>query len=415
MKHKILLSSAILIFFFASWYCPAPVANNESSCVKCHTNETLLKKLCRKQTPAQSAGERRTEASRPVSAEAFYRGFLVNGKLLEKDPHFEKGCSFCHNGNEAGLDKDSSHKGLVTRPSDNVKTCGQCHPIIAYDFNKSLHFTAMGQRTGVCRRFSQSELKEFDERVFEKSCRSCHASCGDCHVQSPSVGGSNMGLIRKHAFVRKDEGKTCGYCHGSSVYPEFTGCYGGNPDIHFQKGMGCVDCHNKHEIHGDGISYKEGNAVKERPSCRGCHKPGQELESLSRLAHSTHEGRVSCYGCHSGGEYRNCYGCHLGKGSTSKPGFMLGLNPRDKKSVTTLRLAPTTRETFSKSGLKMEHYDDVPNYWDSPVHNIGKQTDRTRACDSCHSDRKGFLTREMLIEKGSKANNGLLYTPSPLQ
>ena len=37
-----------------------------------------------------------------------------------------------------------------------------------------------------------------------------------------------------------------------------------------------MDCHNKHEIHGDGILYKEGNAVKERPSCRGCHKPGQE-------------------------------------------------------------------------------------------------------------------------------------------
>jgi hypothetical protein len=62
----------------------------------------------------------------------------------------------------------------------------------------------------------------------------------------------------------------------------------------------------------------------------------------------------------------------------------------------------------------MENYDALPNYWDSPVHNIRKRTDRTRSCDACHVEKKGFLTREKLIENGSQANRKLLYQPKPI-
>ena len=103
----------------------------------------------------------------------------------------------------------------------------------------------------------------------------------------------------------------------------------------------------------------------------------------------------------------------MGSGATSKPGFYLGLNPRDKKTVTTLRLIPTVRDTFEKAGIKMENFDVLPNYWDSPVHNIKKRTERTWYCDACHVEKKGFLTQEMLIEKGSKANERLIYSPKP--
>ena len=326
-----------------------------------------------------------------------------------------KSCTSCHGGNDAGVDKETSHKGFVKRPSDNLKTCGQCHSKIAGTYSKSLHYTTIGQRTGVSGRFSKAELKQFDEKVFEKSCRSCHASCGDCHVQSPSIGGLNLGLINGHQFVKKDEGKTCAFCHGGRVYPEYTGDYGGSADVHYQKGMLCMDCHKKQELHGDGSAYLTKEAVKDRPRCVACHTSlGKEQKLVTRIAHTRHEGKVSCYACHSGGDYRNCYGCHLGTGATSKPGFLLGLNPRDMKSITTLRLIPTVRDTFGKAGIKMENFDAVPNYWNSPVHNIKKRTDRTRACDSCHIDKKGFMTKQMLIENGSKANEALIYSPKPI-
>ncbi len=258
-------------------------------------------------------------------------------------------------------------------------------------------------------------MKQFDAQVFEKSCRSCHASCGDCHVKSPAIGGISPGLIDSHKFVKKDEGKTCALCHGGRVYPEYTGEYGGFADAHYQKGMLCMDCHKKEQMHGDGNLYLTKEAVKERPRCVTCHpKLGQEQRLVTRLAHTKHEGKVACYACHSGGTYRNCYSCHMDTGSTSKPGFYLGLNPRDKKTVTTLRLVPAVRDTFAKAGLKMSHFDAVPNYWNSPVHNIRKRTDRTRACDSCHIDKKGFLTEEMLIPNGSKANGALIYSPKEI-
>ena len=307
-----------------------------------------------------------------------------------------------------------AHKGLIIRPSDNLKSCAPCHSKIIATYSKSLHYTSAGQRNGIIGRFSPEETKIFDQKVFEGSCRSCHASCGDCHVKAPAIAGISIGLIQGHKFVRRDEGKTCAFCHGGRVYPEYTGEYGGSPDAHYQKGIACMDCHKKTQVHGDGTDYASKQDMKDRPQCINCHKQGNEQKLVAKAAHERHTGKVSCYGCHSATEYRDCSACHLGTGSVSKPGLHLGLNPRKKGEVTTLRLIPTVRDTFKKAGIEMANFDSLPNYWNSPAHNIRKRTDRTRSCDSCHVDRKNFLTKETLIENGSKANERLIYAPKPI-
>jgi hypothetical protein len=319
------------------------------------------------------------------------------------------GCKTCHGGDEKGGSKAAAHKGLIVRPSDDLKTCGNCHKAIADTYAKSLHYTSAGQRHGVKARFSSAELAMFDKKVFNQSCRSCHASCGDCHVKSPPVSGITLGLIAGHKFVKKNEGKTCAFCHGGRVYPEFTGEYGGSPDVHYQKGMMCMDCHKKSEIHGDGTMAVNKQSVKDRPRCLTCHKLAD-----SQMAHNIHQNKVSCQGCHANGDYRQCINCHLGPGSTSKPGFILGRNPRDNKTLTTLRLVPAVRDTFKSVGIAMSNFDAAPNYWDSPVHSIKKRTPRTRSCDSCHVKREGFLTEKALIKDGSKANRNLIYNLKPM-
>jgi hypothetical protein len=334
---------------------------------------------------------------------------MVNPEAIGKDFHFAMECVSCHKGNDKKESKESAHAGFIPRPSDNIKNCGTCHKKIGRNYKMSLHYTSGGQREGVKPRFSPEELKTFDTKVFNQSCRSCHASCGDCHVKSPPVSGITTGLIQGHKFVKKNEGKTCSSCHGGRVYPEFTGEYGGTPDVHYQKGMMCVDCHKKNEMHGDGKMYKSRKEVRDRPQCLSCHKDRKD-----QIAHEIHKDTVSCQGCHSSGEYRQCYGCHTDTGSTSQPGFFLGLNPRDKKTLTTLRLVPTLKSTFNKAGIKMENFDALPNYWDSAVHNIKKRTTRTRSCDSCHVDKEGFLKKEMLIKDGSKANEALIYNIKPI-
>jgi hypothetical protein len=338
----------------------------------------------------------------------------VDRKLLDGDPHFAEGCASCHRGDEKAASRDKAHAGLVKRPSSDLKVCGKCHEKIADTYKGSLHFTAAGLRQGVSGRFSPRELKIFDEKVFQQSCRSCHASCGDCHVMSPKIGGVTTGLLKNHQFVAKDDGKTCAMCHGGRVYPEFTGDLGGSADVHYQKGMTCLNCHKKMEFHGTGTIYQAKAEVKEKPACVNCHKPGSEKTEKAKASHAQHGKKVACQACHSGGSYSNCSGCHLGKGATPKADFNLGLDPSDRKTLTTLRLVPTVRDTFKSAGIAMERYDALPNYWGSPVHNIKKRTDRTRSCEACHVGKQGFLTKEKLIKDGSKANELLLYNPKPI-
>jgi hypothetical protein len=342
-----------------------------------------------------------------------YKGIVVDKALIGQDPHFQEGCGSCHGGNERGKTKEEAHGNMVKRPSVNPEKCAGCHGDIAKSYRTSLHFTAAGLKNGVSPRFSEAEKKTFNEKVFEKSCRSCHASCGDCHVRGPAIGGISIGFLKGHRFVKKDDGKTCAFCHGGRVYPEFTGEYGGRADVHYQKGMTCLDCHTKTGLHGDGNMYQTRKEVKDRPSCTKCHKAGQEATDKARKAHATHREKLSCAACHSSAPYRNCYECHLGKGATSRPSFILGMSPRDPKVITTLRVIPVVRDTFVAEGIKMEHFDALPNYWDATPHNIAKRTERTRSCEVCHKEKKDFLTKERLIKEGAKANERLLYIPKP--
>ncbi len=332
-------------------------------------------------------------------------GYVVTQDAVDSDAHFYLDCQTCHQGNPAGTDKASSHKGLVARPSDKpVESCGQCHEQIAKTYTLSLHYTAAGMRNGVSGRFNAAEKKIFDASVFEQSCRSCHASCGDCHVKSPVISGINTGLLDGHKFVKVDESKTCALCHGGRVYPEFTGEYGGTPDVHYRKGMTCVDCHSGEQFHGDGVAYAGRRDVADKPACADCHDIATMGNASTQQAHATHEDSVSCSACHTASVYRQCSSCHLGGGATASPAIVLGENPRVPGQLTTLRLIPTVRDTFAKAGIAQASYDALPNYWDAVPHNMAKRTDRTRDCDSCHEDHTYWLEAGA-IPKGLSLKN----------
>ena len=281
---------------------------------------------------------------------------------------------------------------MLFRSDDPVKSCGLCHEDIAKSYTLSLHYTAAGMKNGVAPRFNASERKAFDQKVFEQSCRSCHASCGDCHVKSPVISGVNTGLIDGHKFIAKAEDKTCALCHGGRVWPEFTGEYGGTPDVHYRKGMSCTDCHTGEQFHGTGVAASGRKAVENRPSCTDCHDLSKLGKASTKDTHATHDGRVSCSACHTASAYRQCSNCHEGKGATSSPAIILGKNPRNPEELVTLRLIPTVRATFKEhAGITMSNFDALPNYWDAVPHNIAKRTDRTRDCGTCHADRTYYL------------------------
>lgn len=399
------------MFLFLST--PFVVANDEG-CIQCHTDESSLQMLVNIPKLENISGVSPAGEITSVKPDTYYRRYLVDKKALNKDPHFENGCVFCHKGDAKSIDQETAHKGIVKRPSADLKLCGDCHDDIAKTYSNSLHYNVSGLLGKTSKRLSKNEEKMFKDKVFGQSCRSCHASCGDCHVSLPSVKGIRNDFIAGHRFVKKNESKTCALCHGGRVYPEYTGKLSGTPDVHFQKGMTCTSCHKKVQLHGDGNIYMNKDEVINRPKCRDCHKKGKEAKAVAKLAHEKHEGKVSCQGCHVQAAYTGCYSCHNGKASFSKPSLILGVNPVDRKSLTTLRAIPVTRDIFAKYGIKMEKFDESPDYRQAPIHNIRKSTDRTRSCDICHIAKKDFLTEKLLIKNGSKANEGLIFKMGPL-
>ncbi|MEN6319798.1 MAG: multiheme c-type cytochrome, partial [Syntrophaceae bacterium] len=284
-----------------------PATGGSESCTGCHTDESIMRSLVEMPEPKGNASRGAIGPAGPPSAikpETYYKRYYVEKAVLDKDPHFAGGCVPCHKGNSKAMDKDEAHKGVLRRPSADPKTCADCHDDIARSYRNSLHYTLRGFVTKTSRRLSAKEEKVFTEKVFGQSCRSCHATCGDCHVSSPAIDGIRAGFIKGHAFVKKDEAKTCAVCHGARVYQEFTGKHAGPPDVHYQKNMACLQCHKKTHLHGDGNVYNSKDEVRGTPACRDCHKTGAEKNPVAKLAHSKHDGRVTCYGCHVDGVYR---------------------------------------------------------------------------------------------------------------
>lgn len=412
-SRRIMKFATFFAIFFLFLTCAAPASSE--GCIQCHTDESILQSLVATPTIKPQTGVGPAGVPAAMTPKTYHKRFLIDKTILDKDPHFINGCSSCHKGDEKSLDQEKAHIGITKKPSADLKVCSECHSDITETYQNAPHYTVQGMLNKVSKRFSKKEERIFTEKVFEQSCKSCHASCGDCHVSSPSKGGVSNGFIKGHSFVKKNEEKTCGACHGGWVYPEYTGKQNSKSDVHFQRGMTCIDCHKKNHIHGvpDGVQKNE-KTVPSKPRCIDCHTLGREAKVTARLAHSRHQGSVSCYGCHVQGVYTNCFDCHIGKGATSKLGFLLGVNPGDKRTLTTLRAIPVVRDTFFSAGIKMENFDEVPDYRAASVHNIHKITERTQSCDTCHVKRKGFLSKESLMKNGSKANEGLIFKLLPL-
>ena len=298
---------------------------------------------------------------------------------------------------------------MIARPSSRIENCAPCHKEISDHYKKSLHYTTSGLRNGIRKRFSKAQLEQFDSKIFQQSCRSCHASCGDCHVKTPVVAGVNQGLFANHRFRKKNEDKTCSACHGGRIYAEYTGKTSGVPDVHYsESGMNCLNCHKAKELHGDGTEAESKNNLKGKPACTDCHK--MNASAKTGTVHKQHDSKVSCQACHVVSGYNHCSSCHVGKGAKPSQGFFLGRDPQNRDRIVLLRMTPAARDTFASAGISMDNYDQAANFWAAPVHNIRKKTARTRTCAPCHTENKeGFITESDFPAGGSQQNRTLLY------
>jgi hypothetical protein len=160
-------------------------------------------------------------------------------------------------------------------------------------YTKSLHYTNKGIE------FIYSKEQGGLERLTGMSANElgcvksrCHAtSCDVCHVKEAN-GKAAYSLDATVAL------KACHECHGELEKD--------NPDVHFKRGMKCMDCHSLKEIHGDGVAYDtylQPNYYDSK--CERCHSTIGQSRS-----HTIHKGKVDCMVCHTD-ETETCLNCHI--------------------------------------------------------------------------------------------------------
>ena len=130
-------------------------------------------------------------------------------------------------------------------------------------------------------------------RDKQKFCNVCHAGCLDCHYR-PSVKEGT------HAFTKKPDSLSCsGYGRGASTcHPgamasrrgetyiggDYSLPQGMQPDVHYEKGIQCVDCHPTGE--------KGMGDMERKASCQDCH-----IETEASHKESIHK-EMDCAACH---------------------------------------------------------------------------------------------------------------------
>lgn len=265
---------------------------------------------------------------------------------MDESHRFE--CTQCHFLLDLmALDKNG-HPDVVRNPSDPSywdKACGDCHKKEIEDLKASLHFTLKGIRSSTLGMFGaegkQKEvlLSQVGQLFLQDNCLDCHLSnssheygfirstgCAACHVsyneggtyegKDTSLRGSRRIRARYHRFQRAIEINTCISCHRKNhVGSDYLGLFERDltrpfdmsnfregpyrdyhrltPDVHYQKGLRCVDCHKKEDVMGDGIPSSFA-LERTKVTCQDCH------ERPKGIPHDIkgHE-RLHCASCHA--------------------------------------------------------------------------------------------------------------------
>lgn len=201
------------------------------------------------------------------------------------------------------------------------------------------------------------DKKQKDRPIKHKmTTKITETQCIHCHNRGGRTGVSFIGTMESDGYGTpwtKTGGKQ-GKLHGKH-YNHLQG------DVHYERGMTCIDCHSKHDLHGDGRIYeKKENAVEIRcVTCHGTIKKAATLKTiwgnklsnvtrngnkvvltakltgkkhevpqlkgakLSEQGHtamvviSKHMEKLECYACHAKWAPQ-CYGCHA-KQDIAKP------------------------------------------------------------------------------------------------
>jgi len=166
-------------------------------------------------------------------------------------------------------------------------------------FLSGLHYTAKGMAYWYDK--TNGGLETITGVPYSKlGCQNCHvSSCDVCHKI-----GTNGKASYSAKAARNQE--TCLHCHKREASIMQIDKSENKPDVHFGKGMQCMDCHSAKDVHGDGTEY---NSMKQPgvldAKCENCHKT-----ITSSVSHKIHRDKLGCESCHVR-HVVSCSNCHF--------------------------------------------------------------------------------------------------------
>jgi hypothetical protein len=285
---------------------------------------------------------------------------------IKLDSKHSFACTDCHQGDNRSREKQAAHHGL-TAPAGMTAVCGRCHAKQTRSCAQSSHSTLKNEVDLIRRQFGLAPLNGMEEipdrsgppqnteqlvdDLLRRRCLRCHVhtagdsypytqravGCAACHLRTTE------GKLDSHAFSLPGE-RQCLSCHyGNHVGSDFAGMYEHDygsdfrspqanhepflrpygveqhnlvQDIHRQRGLTCLDCHNSLELSGRQPAV----------TCADCHAPqpshvpplnnmrleGGQLVLIGRQdgkkhpvpllkhpAHAQYSGKVDCQVCHA--------------------------------------------------------------------------------------------------------------------
>ncbi len=325
--------------------------------------------------------------------------------MSKAHPNNVLGCAKCHLGNPYATEKSIAHRGMVKNPSDLHwvhKTCGQsdCHAQWAGHVRKSIMTTNSGLVASTMYQWQEKATPNdttirISQNVPDTSLATSHIRkmCAGCHINKPTDdlpgefglrgGGCNDCHLSKNdsslhpTLTVQMSIAVCTKCHNRSDRTGLTyqgkfesegygtpfkqGAFSqqtlsGNryyyhilPDVHYEKGLVCIDCHPAEDVMGDG----------------------------KRHAHLEEQVHIRCQTCHQ---------AHLAKPAPQNSVWkVIKSNPALKMPQDSL-LARVTDHIFLSNVFKQHGRIVLVRKTDGKILTI-KQNNRIRACNLEGHDR----------------------------
>ena len=166
-------------------------------------------------------------------------------------------------------------------------------------FLTSLHYTAKGM--GYWYDKANGGLEIISGVPYSNlGCKNCHVpGCDRCHKVEKDK-------TFKYSTEAAKNQTMCLECHAREQAIMGIDHAAKQEDVHFAKGMKCMDCHSSREMHGDGkeyVSLKETGAMDTK--CEKCHTSVKPTDS-----HKVHGEKVDCKACHVR-HVVSCTNCHF--------------------------------------------------------------------------------------------------------